>query len=200
MTTPTAKDLLNQADQLIRGRRVPDDLPVLTELITDDTRKTPPQHVGDLRESAALVDAPSADALASGVARREPSMGASLQQRPVASAGSGINPDTRRGESETGATYSREQFDAAIAAKLDQMGHSVYSQVMQQLELHATGEMKQKLREALEPALMQVSRDIAAQVAEETSNQVQSIVANAVELEVARLREQILSKRRDPKT
>jgi flagellar biosynthesis/type III secretory pathway protein FliH len=77
------------------------------------------------------------------------------------------------------------------------MQHSVYSQVMQQLELHATGELKRMLRESLEPALTQVALDIAAQVADETAVQVQSIVANAVENEVARLREQIQTKRRE---
>jgi hypothetical protein len=105
--------------------------------------------------------------------------------------------DARRDASDV--AFTREQFDQAILAKLEQVQHSVYSQVMQQLELHATGEMKRRLREALEPALMQVSRDIAAQVAEETSLQVQEIVSHAVENEVARLREQIENKRRDSK-
>ncbi|TAG66689.1 MAG: hypothetical protein EAZ24_16035 [Burkholderiales bacterium] len=103
----------------------------------------------------------------------------------------------RNADGERAATYTREQFDKAVATKLEELGHAVYSQVMQQLELHAAGELKRRLREALEPALMQVSLDIAAQVADETSNQIQSVVTIAVEAEVARLREQIQAKRRD---
>ncbi len=177
MSTPSAKDLLEQADQLIRRSRATGaDLPVLTELISDApaySNPSPTDIIPDLTEFVGerAGDVPKA---------LSPSAGA----RAVPGQASG-------------ATYTREQFDAAIHAKLEQVQHSVYSQVMQQLELHATGEMKRRLREALEPALTQVALDIAAQVSEETSIQVQSIVSSAVENEVARLREQIESKRRD---
>jgi uncharacterized protein YgbK (DUF1537 family) len=82
-----------------------------------------------------------------------------------------------------------------LVKRLEQMQHSVYSQVMQQLELHATGQMKENLRAVLVPALSSLANDIATQVAEETSNQMQTVIANAVENEVARLREQLTKKR-----
>ncbi len=210
MSNSSAKDLLEQADQLIRRARVPDDLPVLTELVADppparaSRRSAPTTNAADRYGGTFADESNGADERANVFGgepgRREPSLGAfatqatsvgSVQRAAVASAFA----DARR-ESADGA-FSREQFDQAVIAKLEQIQHSVYSQVMQQLELHATGEMKRKLREALEPALMQVSRDIAAQVAEETSLQVQHIVSNAVENEVARLREQILNKRKE---
>jgi hypothetical protein len=215
MSTPSAKDLLEQADQLIRRSRSTDDLPVLTELVSDAPlhANSAPPHIPDLTE---FVDAPASYAARvplpeveeTSIAkdqsavrserseRTEPMLG--IAAAPLTQSRSTFaSPTTRRNEGDGAATYTREQFDAAILAKLEQVQHSVYSQVMQQLELHATGEMKRKLREALEPALTQVALDIAAQVSEETSIQVQSIVSNAVENEVARLREQIESKRRD---
>jgi hypothetical protein len=212
MSTPSAKDLLEQADQLIRRSRSTDDLPVLTELVADAPLhgSAVPPNIPDLTE---FVDAPTSYAARAPLPeveevsianypstahseRTEPMLG--IAAAPLTQSRSTFNPPTtRRSEGDIAATYTREQFDAAIVAKLEQVQHSVYSQVMQQLELHATGEMKRKLREALEPALTQVALDIAAQVSEETSIQVQSIVSNAVENEVARLREQIESKRRD---
>jgi flagellar biosynthesis/type III secretory pathway protein FliH len=187
MTNTIAKDLLSQADQLMRRSRN-DELPVLTEMVVDPNGA---HDIPDLTDR--LDDEDRANAKGPSGIRREPSlsgaMASSRAENNVAIA------DAKREAAESAVT--REQFDQAVLAKLEQMQHSVYSQVMQQLELHATGEMKQRLREALEPALMQVSRDIAQQVAEETSLQVQSIVANAVENEVARLREQIQNKRRD---
>jgi hypothetical protein len=182
MTNPSAKDLLVQADQLMRRSRDIDDLPVLTELIVE----TAPQDTSRLPRDKPFDDL-SAASVHSERERREPSFGDAAHTASRAG--------VRKESSEP--NFSREQFDQAVQAKLEQMQHSVYSQVMQQLELHSTGEMKRLLREALEPALFQVSRDIAAQVAEETSAQVQQIVANAVENEVARLREQIQNKRRE---
>lgn len=228
MSTTSAKDLLNQADQLIRRSRVSGDVPVLTELVGDPQRRpASATHLGDgipdltdriddlnarAVEQSQLFDDFSAPNVRSERARREPSLGgpptatsrasATTAAATVAAAAPSSSAniayafaDARRDAGEV--AFTREQFDQAITAKLEQVKHSVYSQVMQQLELHAAGEMKRRLREALEPALMQVSRDIAAQVAEETSLQMQEIVANAVENEVARLREQIESKRRE---
>jgi hypothetical protein len=237
MTTPSAKDLLAQADELIRRTRAPADLPVLTELVTETARQKTPsraspnvQSIPDLTE---LIETPPGfdggapleveeisfdefrrEALnerreSQTNERREPSLGLRdsspamheiFPSQIKASAESAARSATpARSDGDNTATYTKVQFETAVAAKLEQMQHSVYSQVMQQLELHATGEMKRKLREALEPALTQVALDLAAQVAEETSIQMQQIVSNAVENEVARLREQILNKRRESK-
>jgi hypothetical protein len=223
MTTPSAKDLLAQADELIRRTRNPADLPVLTELVGDPSQQklaTPVNPVIEvIPDLTDMVEAPASRSRGSALEveeisfeefkrevrneRREPSLGfddrtgAPHDIFPTAIKSSAA--PTPRAEGEAIASYTRDQFHAAVAAKLEQMQHSVYSQVMQQLELHATGEMKRKLREALEPALTQVALDLAAQVAEETAIQVQQIVANAVDDEVARLREQIQNKRRDGK-
>jgi hypothetical protein len=215
MSNTSAKDLLNQADQLIRRSRTTPEVPVLTELVGDGYVQGAPgssasggipdltERLDDGKTRAAdqsqLFDDFSAPSVRSERARREPSLGgltATSAQSPRSAIASAF-ADARRDAGDM--AFTREQFDHAILAKLEQVQHSVYSQVMQQLELHATGEMKRRLREALEPALMQVSRDIAAQVAEETSLQVQEIVSNAVENEVARLREQIENKRRESK-
>lgn len=208
MSNSTAKDLLEQADRLIRRPKASEDVPVLTDMVGGQTL-SPRNKVsipdltdriddGDIFPSRA--DLPEVEELsmvdfrrAAEGSRREPTIGVGTNS---ASAHSSGGARVARAAAEA-STYTREQFDAAVAAKLEQMQHSVYSQVMQQLELHATGEMKRMLREALEPALTQVALDIAAQVADETAVQVQSIVANAVENEVARLREQIQSKRRE---
>ena len=103
---------------------------------------------------------------------------------PIAAA-----PNTASGAS------AREQFNALLISRLEEMRHSVYSQVMQQLELHAAGSLKTHLRESLTAALADIARDIADQVAEDTSTQVRDVVSRAVDGEIARLREQ-LSKRR----
>jgi len=92
----------------------------------------------------------------------------------------------------------RDQFNAQLLAKLEELQHSVFSQVMQQLELHAAGALKTHLRLTLEPALMDIARDIADQVAEDTSAQVREVVSKAVDSEIARLREQIARKRSTP--
>ena len=91
----------------------------------------------------------------------------------------------------------REQFNAQLMAKLEELHHSVFSQVMQQLELHAAGSLKAHIRDTLAPALIDMAREIAEQVAEDTSTQVRDVVSKAVDSEIVRLREQ-LSKRRTP--
>ena len=89
----------------------------------------------------------------------------------------------------------REQFNAQLTAKLEELHHSVFSQVMQQLELHAAGSLKNHIRETLTPALVDMARDIADQVAEDTSTQVREVVSKAVDSEIARLREQLAKRR-----
>ncbi len=89
----------------------------------------------------------------------------------------------------------REQFNAQLTAKLEELHHSVFSQVMQQLELHAAGSLKNHIRETLAPALIDMARDIADQVAEDTSTQVRDVVSKAVDSEIARLREQLAKRR-----
>jgi hypothetical protein len=98
----------------------------------------------------------------------------------------------------TAANSLRDQFNAQLLAKLEELQHSVFSQVMQQLELHAAGALKTHLRQTLEPALMDIARDIAEQVAEDTSVQVREVVSKAVDSEIARLREQLAKRRSDP--
>ena len=89
----------------------------------------------------------------------------------------------------------REQFNAQLLTKMEELQHSVYSQVMQQLEIYASGSLKTHLRETLLPALTDIARDIAEQVAEDTSNQVREVVSKAVDSEIARLREQLAKRR-----
>lgn len=89
----------------------------------------------------------------------------------------------------------REQFNAQIVLKLDEIRHAVFNQAMQQLELHADGGLKQHLRESLTERLVPVVEDIVNSVIEETTQQVREIVARAVDAEIARMREQLSRKR-----
>lgn len=214
MSTPAAKDLLAQADRMMR-QRVPEELPVLTDLIVEeieigdagaspasrpaDTARTQPARaipaapaVAATRQSVPPVVAPAAAAVSGGVAGvvsapragLPPASRDSVSHTPIATP-----PNTATGAS------AREQFNALLISRLEEMRHSVYSQVMQQLELHAAGSLKTHLRESLTAALADIARDIADQVAEDTSTQVRDVVSRAVDAEIARLREQ-LSKRR----
>ena len=89
----------------------------------------------------------------------------------------------------------REQFNAQLLTKMEELQHSVYSQVMQQLEIYSSGALKAHLRETLLPALTDIAHDIAEQVAEDTANEVREIVSKAVDSEIARLREQLAKRR-----
>lgn len=89
----------------------------------------------------------------------------------------------------------REQFNAQIVAKLEEVRHAVFNQAMQQLELHADGGLKHHLRESLNERLVPVVEDIVLSVIEETTQQVREVVARAVDAEIARLREQLSRKR-----
>lgn len=89
----------------------------------------------------------------------------------------------------------REQFNAQIVAKLEEVRHAVFNQAMQQLELHADGGLKHHLRESLTERLVPVVDDIVQSVIEETTQQVREVVARAVDAEIARLREQLSRKR-----
>jgi hypothetical protein len=271
MSNLSAKELLAQADQLMRRTRPADDLPVLTELVRD-TELQPPMleeridnedaifsfedmalpeaDALDLTEAMALLPAltqaaPAAPAepdYAPPQAAPTPPISAYFapSQPTVAMSSWTASPiSTPTGELATSAAvhsqteptfrdlsastsiaspiitssessptqvlastapptalYSREQFDAMLVTKLEEIQHSVYSQVMQQLELHATGRMRENLRASLEPTLKLIVDEIAAQVVDETAIQMQSVISNSVDAEVARLREQ-LTKRRD---
>lgn len=214
MTTSSAKDLLAQADQLMRGGKDRGELPVLTELIEERARKVAIEDIPsltdridfdpiDTRPSAANPTAASRTSERAPVtkpssSRIDPVLGDDADDEVEDEFPTGPRIlQARSNDAERATSVTRDQFDKAVATKLEQLGHAVYTQVMQQLELHATGELKRRLREALEPALMQVSLDIAAQVADETANQIQSVVTAAVDAEVARLREQIQAKRQD---
>jgi hypothetical protein len=268
MSNLSAKELLAQADQLMRRARPADDLPVLTELVRDTERQPPmleeridnedaifsfedmalPEADAlDLTEAMALLPAlplvaPAAPVYAPPqVAPTHPTSTYFPPSQPsVAMSSWTASPiSTPTGELATSAAvhsqaeptfrdlsastsiaspiitssessptqvfastapptalYSREQFDAMLVTKLEEIQHSVYSQVMQQLELHATGRMRDNLRASLEPTLKLIVDEIAAQVADETAIQMQSVISNSVDAEVARLREQ-LTKRRD---
>jgi hypothetical protein len=245
VSNPTAKELLAQADQLMRRARPADDLPVLTELVRDPESLPPTLEerieeeisvftfddldlpevdafdapVGSPAQSiellkAALVapaSAPAsnyASAAAAAVAPAAPIAAPTwTSASPIAMTAASAQPSVVAPVVATSAPvllplsgadalYTRQQFDAMLATKLEEVQHSVYSQVMQQLELHTTGRMRENLRAALAPTVQLIVDEITSQVADETAIQMQSVVANAVDAELARLREQ-LSKKRD---
>ena len=237
MSTPTAKDLLAQADRLMR-QRTPEELPVLTDLVIEEIELTSlsgrmneviPTHsrpswmpaqpasssaakpVQSPTVSAPAVPVPSpsawvqpARALATpatsapvtGQLERSPPLSelfagrARPQQEASAAQATAEGPTTQ-----TALANVREKFNEQLLAKMEELQHSVFSQVMQKLELHAAGSLKTHLRETLEPALIGIARDLAEQVAEDTATQVRQVVSDAVDAEIARLREQFAKKR-----
>lgn len=232
MSTPTAKDLLAQADRLMR-QRAPEELPVLTDLVIEEIEihslsdrmdeviptsarpsaipaqpssamaiaiaiakpTTPPQA------AMRVAPAPSSEvsplvAFAAPVAPRSPPLAELFAGRPrppqeanAPSAASG-GPNTQ-----TALNSVREQFNEQLLAKLEELQHSVFSQVMQKLEIHAAGSLQTHLRQTLEPALIGIAHELAEQVAVDTATQVRQVVSDAVDAEIARLREQFGKKR-----
>jgi hypothetical protein len=243
MSTPTAKDLLAQADRLMR-QRTPEELPVLTDLVIEEIELTSlsdrmdeviptnarpswipaqtaspspakpvvaPTSSVPTMTSAAPPPLPSTSALAQSVSRQTtPAQAAQVpgpldrspqlsdmfsgRSRPPQEAQSALA--TSEGPNTQSAMVSvREKFNEQLLAKMEELQHSVFSQVMQKLELHATGSLKTHLRETLEPALIGIARDLAEQVADDTATQVRQVVSDAVDAEIARLREQFAKKR-----
>ena len=223
MSTPTAKDLLAQADRLMR-QRAPEELPVLTDLVIEEieimslsdrmddvipTHARPawaPQPQRPLRAplpASAFVPVPTPSPVAPTPLAR-PSVPPADMRDAVAPDVFGVRPSMKHVEPHTSALDSttvtalanvRDQFNAQLLTRLEELQHGVYSQVMQQLEIYAAGSLKEHVRDMLLPALTDIVRDLATQVAEDTSTQVREVVSKAVDSEIARLREQ-LSKRR----
>ena len=235
MSPPTAKDLLAQADRLMR-QRTPEELPVLTDLvieeieipsISDRTDEVIPTHArpswmpaSPVAKSAATaatgaasapltaprvapsptpMPSPAAPALAAPVAalyERSPPLSELFAARPrpqheaQSAQAMSEGPNTQ-----TAMANVREKFNEQLLAKMEELQHSVFSQVMQKLEIHAAGSLKTHLRQTLEPALMGIARELAEQVAEDTATQVRQVVSDAVDAEIARLREQFAKKR-----
>lgn len=237
MTAPTAKELLAQADRLMRRREpgAPEELPVLTDLVVEEiempslefsfdapppvaplpkvasapapipAKVSPPTAEIDyvtLDEMIAPVAVPAAAAAATPL---EPALTAvmpapvaspapapALALAPVATLADSATPPAAP---QAAVPNVREQFNAQIVAKLEEVRHAVFNQAMQQLELHADGGLKHHLRESLTERLVPVVDDIVQSVIEETTQQVREVVARAVDAEIARLREQLSRKR-----
>ena len=229
MSLPTAKDLLAQADRLMR-QRTPEELPVLTDLVIEEieipslsermdeviptrarrawtpalpamsSTKTPVAAASAPVVLAASVAAavPSAQSAVQPILPAQPtSLAAQLAPSPPLAALFTARPRaTSDGPTtQTALASVREQFNEQLLAKLEELQHSVFNQVMQKLEIHAIGSLKTHLRETLEPALMGIACDLAEQVAEDTATQVREVAAKAVEAEITRLREQIARRR-----
>lgn len=239
MSTPTAKDLLAQADRLMR-QRTPEELPVLTDLVieeieisglSDRMADVIPTHArpastpyaakamaplaaagSPLTGSALSVNAPSTASLnttafaAQDTQRSTAPSPAPLSATVEAADVLGVLPrmahDTPSNAyanngptTVTAMANVREQFNAQLLTRLEELQHSVYSQVMQQLEVYAAGSLKNHLRATLLPALTDIARDIAEQVADDTATQVRSVVSKAVDSEISRLREQLAKRR-----
>ena len=240
---PTAKELLAQADRLMRRREpgAPEELPVLTDLVVEEiempslefsfdappprpaasvpkaenlptlaaepaeptkpTKPTPPALELDYVTLDEMVAPAPTSALVVPVA--QPEIQASpddVASTPAASAAPGVVASSERVTAPNPTPTAvipnvREQFNAQIVAKLEEVRHAVFNQAMQQLELHADGGLKHHLRESLNERLVPVVEDIVQSVIEETTQQVREVVARAVDAEIARLREQLSRKR-----
>ena len=239
MSNTAAKDLLAQADRLMK-QRLPEELPVLTDLVVEEIEipsldrtisvggqvfgpddfprpaRAPaqPPAGGAPVAAPAVVPPPAAvplDAIpvvtervfapatppVASVAAASPVPAPAVVPAPAAPAVSPSSPALVGDPSAalTSIPNVREQFNAQLATKLEELRHAVFNQAMQQLELHADGNLKKHLRDSLSSALAELVQDIADQVAEDTASRVREVVGRAVDTEIARLREQ-LSKRR----
>ena len=207
MSTPTAKELLAQADRLMR-QRTPEELPVLTDLVIEEIELTSlTDRMDDViptHARPAWAAQPKPPLASSPTPLPRPTAPPADMRHAVASDVLGVRPmmkhDGAHGSATdqttvTSVTNVRDQFNGQLLTKLEELQHGVYSQVMQQLEIYAAGSLKDHVRDMLLPALTDIARDIAAQVAEDTSAQVREVVSKAVDSEIARLRDQ-LSKRR----
>lgn len=204
MSLITAKDLLAQADRLMR-QRTPEELPVLTDLVIDDVgpmsltaridnavpararpaRVYQPQQ--PLPASAPAVSfspmlTPMPAAVLGPAPKMQPSAPPADMRDNVAPDGSASDP-TR----EPGAANVSDPFNAQLLTQLETLQYDVYSQVMQQLEIYAAGSLKDHVRDMLLPVLT----GIAQQIADETLTHVREVVSKAVDFEFARLREQL---------
>ena len=188
MSSTTAKDLLAQADRLMR-QRIPEELPVLTDLVIDEIEPTGLTNGMDDATASRLRPAravpPQQPLLAPKSTSAKPT-----DMRNAFAAGAGVSTASVP-TIESNAVDLRDQLNAQLLTKLDGLQHDVYSQVMQQLEIYASGSLKDHVRDTLLPVLTDIVRDIAQQVAEDTSNRVREVVSKAVDSEFARLREQL---------
>ena len=243
MSSPTAKELLAQADRLMR-QRAPEELPVLTDLVIEEIELTSlsdrmdeviPTHARPSWMPASPAALPAARPVVASAASAPlmapaapvplPTALAPPAPRPVPPAqvaprntylerspplselfaarsrpqpeSLGAQPTAEGPNTQTAMANVREKFNEQLLAKMEELQHSVFSQVMQKLEIHAAGSLKTHLRETLEPALIGIARDLAEQVAEDTATQVRQVVSDAVDAEIARLREQFAKKRFD---
>ena len=226
MSTPTAKDLLAQADRLMR-QRLPEELPVLTDLVIEEieipslsdrmdeviptrarTSAVPVQPSTATPKPAtsapaALPAAPAASpplsplvAFAAPAVPRSPPLAELFGGRPRLPHDANAAMTTSEGpNTQTAMANVREKFNEQLLSKMEELQHSVFSQVMQKLEIHASGSLKANLRETLEPALIAIARDLAEQVAEDTATRVRQVVSDAVDAEIARMREQFAKRR-----
>lgn len=186
-------------------QRIPEELPVLTDLVLEEIDKPSPSNATDdvipthARPAwASQPVKPPAAASAPALAPSEPPVAPAVRTSAIANPADVLDVFPRMSydaPSVTALASVRDQFNAQLLTKLEELQHGVYSQVMQQLEIYASGTLKAHLRETLLPALTDIARDIAEQVAEDTAAQVRTLVSKAVDSEISRLREQ-LSKRR----
>ncbi|MCX8099389.1 MAG: hypothetical protein N3F11_10390 [Casimicrobiaceae bacterium] len=205
MSNLTAKELLAQAERLMRrGRSSADDLPVLTDFVQEESASAPLRQALDIAPSGSAATAapipqgePQARPIEPPTASRAPQPVAA--EAPGAANGAEATARVPLVPLPPGSVVmSREQFDARLAEKLEEVKHAVFVQAMQQLELHAAGRLRDRLREALLPILERSSQQIAQQLAEETAAQVRSVVAAAVDEEIRRLRERLQARRAGP--
>lgn len=214
MSMPTARDLLAQADRLMR-QRLPEELPVLTDLVVEEIEITGlsdrmdeviPTRARPLSVSASTANAPVAvAAVANANATVAAAIVAPPRTPPLAELfagrprpfqdGHALMASSEGPSTQTAMANVREKFNEQLLAKMEELQHSVFSQVMQKLEVHASGSLKTHLRDTLEPALIGIARDLANQVAEDTATRVRQVVSDAVDAEIARLREQFAKKR-----
>ena len=228
---PTAKELLAQADRLMRRREpgAPEELPVLTDLVVEEIEMpslefsfdAPPRPAASVPKAENLptlaaeptppaleldyvtldeIVAPTSALVAPVVQPESQASPADVATTLAASAAPRVVASSERvtvpNPTSTAAIPNvREQFNAQIVAKLEEVRHAVFNQAMQQLELHADGGLKHHLRESLNERLVPVVEDIVQSAIEETTQQVREVVARAVDAEIARLREQLSRKR-----
>jgi hypothetical protein len=168
---PNARELLEQADALMRrGRQESDDdIPVLTDVVDDTTLPAVPA----LEEPATL-----------------PHELPPLELLPVPTGG----PTATIPAEAPVAPASQMREPASMPApanddpEVRELADQVYVQVLQRLDLYTEKALQEHLARHLQPVIERVSRELVSAVNANIGKLVRSFVAESVERELAQLR------------
>jgi len=187
----TARDLLEQADALMRGNRLREaaaaaaatDIPVLTEVVAAgdaDTARVPAAEALREAEASDFAPMPRAGAGAAPAAAREfpvltevveapepiPIAGEQVAAAPAAPSG-GVDPD---------------------AARWSALAEEVRMQVLQRIDIFTDTGLQEQLTARVQPIVDRASADLVATINRQMGQLLRAYVAEAIEREIEKWR------------